>query len=252
MFPRELWGVGLMLIELALGWWANVAASAQTADLSWLSNLWGSLIWLCSRLKGWWLDADSHLVAVSQIVTAGAVTITVAVTARQGIDLLRANRDRAKTQASYDHIARQTYDRDLIQMFEDLRHVIKGLPSPIDVENGKLPVEVISEDGGKLELMAEVFIRRVLNHYEVTSIGINRDALDEGIIRQWWRTNFVRDIIDLQTWIIENRSRVGSSAVFRECCDLAYRWAKEDERKRFKPELFPDGFPARPTPKSKN
>jgi len=140
-----------------------------------------------------------------------------------------ANR-RARRTASFDHIAQQTRDRELIEMFEEFRvvrrKVLDGKENPVSIDD----IEGLVIDHHRRALGAEDIIKKVFNYYEATAIGIREGALEEQIIKGWWRTSFVLDWADFSEYVRQRRKRYRIPKLFSEYEALVDRWAEGDER----------------------
>jgi uncharacterized protein DUF4760 len=77
-------------------------------------------------------------------------------------------------------------------------------------------------------------ILQLLNYYEAWELGIDNDALDENILRGWWRSSLVRDFIKLYSFVCVYRKRTGVMPAFTGVEKLAKRWMTQEERKHLK------------------
>lgn len=73
-------------------------------------------------------------------------------------------------------------------------------------------------------------VLHVLNYYESWGIGIRGQALDEKMLKDWWRSSLVRDFIDLYPFIAGYRRVLGIQTAFNEFQVLATSWATPSER----------------------
>ncbi|MEQ8405704.1 MAG: DUF4760 domain-containing protein [Oceanicaulis sp.] len=139
---------------------------------------------------------------------------------------------RARCSASFDHIARQTRDRELIEMFEEFRvvrrKVTDGKQNPVSIDD----IEGLIIDHHRRALSAEDIIKKVFNYYEATAIGIREGALEEQIIKGWWRTSFVLDWADFSEYVRQRRKRYGIPKLFSEYEALVQKWAEGSEREK--------------------
>lgn len=165
--------------------------------------------------------------------------IALAVSAGAGFLLYKVSRDTARRKASFDHISRQTHDKDLIAMVKYFR----GVKNIVGGEN-----DIVYSEDFNARIVAGAItcgdaILRLLNYYEVTAIGVRKKALDEDIVKDWWRSTFVQDLVDLQDWVIKYRKIKSAPKAFCECYFLAYEWADENERGSVKPEFRQEPVP---------
>ncbi|MEM7741638.1 MAG: DUF4760 domain-containing protein [Pseudomonadota bacterium] len=70
----------------------------------------------------------------------------------------------------------------------------------------------------------------VLNYYEAISIGISEGALNERIMKKWWRTSFVRHYIFLKETVDKHRCFHDMPSLFYEFERLALKWRIESDR----------------------
>lgn len=170
-----------------------------------------------------WLDWASFILnALVFIVILGSAIIAL-------VTLDHANK-RARRSASFDHIAQQTRDRELIEMFEEFRvvrrKVTDGKENPVSIDD----IEGLIIDHHRRALSAEDIIKKVFNYYEATAVGIREGALEEQIIKGWWRTSFVLDWADFSEYVRQRRKRYGIPKLFCEYEALVQKWAEGAER----------------------
>lgn len=68
-------------------------------------------------------------------------------------------------------------------------------------------------------------VAKVMNHYELLSIGINRGILSGKIFSDFYMTRFVRDWQAAQSYIVTVREKNGNNArIFGEFEKLAKSW----------------------------
>ena len=150
---------------------------------------------------------------------------------------LGSSSQKAKVNNSFEHIAIQTRDHDLIQMFEQFRLARRKLRDGHIGSFGVLQVEdrEISYNGRML--MAEDVLKKVFNYYEATAIGIKNGALNEAILRDWWRRSDVLDFIDFALYVFQRRLRDDAPKMFIEYEQLALKWTEGDERQQIEDAL---------------
>ncbi len=159
-----------------------------------------------------------------QFVFDNIAQIAVTVSAIAALLLYLQSKRTAQIKASFDHISTQAGDKDLIEIVELFLALRESF-------NGKLPEynDAINtcEINGRL---GRDIIKRRLNFYEVTAIGIRRGALNNKIIKEWWRGTFVADLRDAQGWIKGYRIQRESPKAYCEAYNLALKWANPSER----------------------
>lgn len=169
----------------------------------------------------WWLVWIGAATLVFLVISAALVAVQIWHSGRT-----------TKKNNSFVHIAIQTRDHDLIQMFEQFRLARRKLR---DGHIGSFGVEQVDEReisyNGRM-LMAEDVLKKVFNYYEATAIGIKNGALNEPILKDWWRRSYVLDFIDFALYVYQRRLRDGADKLFSEYEEQAIRWAKEDEQQQ--------------------
>jgi len=137
---------------------------------------------------------------------------------------------REKTNNSFHHIAKQTRDHDVIQMFEEFRRVRSELRDGHQGAFGLKQVEGKVIDHHQRALNAEDVVKKVFNYYEATAIGMKQSALEEQIIKDWWRRSYVLDWTDFAAYVREKRERDDAPKLYLEYETYVNRWANDDER----------------------
>lgn len=161
---------------------------------------------------------------------SGAVFFVILVSAVIAYVTVRDANRRARRSASFDHIAQQTRDRELIEMFEEFRVVRRKVTAdkqnPVSIDD----IEGLIIDHHRRALSAEDIIKKVFNYYEATAIGIREGALEETIIKGWWRSSFVLDWADFSEYVRQRRKRYEIPKLFCEYEELVKKWATNEER----------------------
>ena len=149
----------------------------------------------------------------------------------------------AKLANSFNHIAVQTRDGDLIRMFEEFRQVGRILRTvngkkALDVEfieefdyasyQSELAEAGVPQPDEHFPVPADV-IKKVFNYYEATAIGIKRHALDEDLVKSWWRKRYILDWIEYADYIRSKRKTHKLPKLFIEYESLVRKWATEEE-----------------------
>lgn len=181
---------------------------------------------VCTRLVDahWWQVVP----AISSIILGVSVLVAIAAF----LDARHRNtkdhqeaRSRAQISKSFDHIIEQTRDRDLIAMNEEFKAVIDSLKKLGPGPYGLADVEDHLVKHREAAIDAAEVITKLFNYYEATAIGIRLGALDEEIIKQWWRASYVADWQDFSLYIEEKRTRDKRAALYVEYQAQAERWA---------------------------
>ncbi|MAC89223.1 MAG: hypothetical protein CMF73_07860 [Maricaulis sp.] len=133
-------------------------------------------------------------------------------------------RKRDQVSKSFDHIIEQTRDRDLIEMNEQFKAVIDSLNKTGPGPYGLADVEGHFVKHRQAAIDAAEVITKLFNYYEATAIGISLGALDEEIIKRWWRASYVEDWRDFSAYVTEKRDRDGRPALYRQYQLQAERW----------------------------
>ncbi|MEO1150159.1 MAG: DUF4760 domain-containing protein [Pseudomonadota bacterium] len=151
----------------------------------------------------------------------------------------RTSTKTAKVQKTIDYIYRQSHDKDIIELFDSIRHIKRNLHA----KELRISYDIIIREDKRLrETLAERrvadmrkksdgdFIINLLNYYETWAIGIETGALDEDVLKSWWRTNYVRDWSTFRIFVIGYRDDVKNPDAFEKFENLAKRWALTTEK----------------------
>ena len=134
-----------------------------------------------------------------------------------------------------DFLNRQAHDQQLIEMFKKWREFRKSIeadPTPLSVKCVSLYYAGgVQSDSAKKNY--EICID-VLNYYEIWAIGISNSALEESMLKQWWRTSLVADVTDLLPFIYGYQHATKVEKAFVEAERLASSWALQTEREQIK------------------
>lgn len=145
----------------------------------------------------------------------------------------------ARVQKTIDFIYRQVHDQDILDIIDTNRQIKKKYERkkrPITYEN------IMQDSEATAQLLAEMrvssidnkrdgdYIINLLNYYETWAIGIENSALEESLLKSWWRTTFVRDWQTYKTFVNEYRSVVRSGQAYCKVESLALRWAEDHEK----------------------
>ena len=166
---------------------------------------------------------------------------------------------------SFEHIAIQTRDRDLITMFEEFRqlrrymndikqahdgvwtptksvhevqnyYVGKPLGADADADatakGGRRSVPPLPSDPCEDDIKGKTgndVIKKVFNYYEATAIGVRMGALEEDVIRKWWRKTYILDWLDFKFYVQYIRENEKTPRAYCEYEALVTRWASDEE-----------------------
>lgn len=188
-----------------------------------------------------WSEWSGVVTASASVVTAVAVLISAAGAFRA----YDSNRLATVDRTTFEVIHRSVHDKDLMEMFD----IFRKIRIRYSKSNGK-DIEqnyVITHDelfesydqyqnaigssrvAENAHLHDYDIILRVLNYYESVAIGIRDGAINELMMRNWWRTTTVRDFIDMYVFIHQYRIFRGAPKVFEEAELLAVKWADTEE-----------------------
>lgn len=188
------------------------------------------------------LDADDLLLSRGEIISAFATSLTafaIVGTVLTAFIAYKVNARTAKIQKTMDYISRQVHDNDIIEIFNASRNIKKKYSEKgLEISYNN----VISESEEFRRVLGENnlstgtrktdsdYIFNLLNYYETWAIGIYNEALDESILRSWWRTALVNDWMIYKEFIEGHRKERRNVRAFIEFENLAKRWASTDEQ----------------------
>ncbi|MEL6790205.1 MAG: DUF4760 domain-containing protein [Pseudomonadota bacterium] len=177
------------------------------------------------------------ITTLSTVITAFAIVGSVLT----AFVAYRVTTKTAKVQKTIDYIYRQSHDKDIIDLFDSIRHIKKNLQG----KDLRISYDIIVHEDRRLrETLAESrvadmrrksnadYIMNLLNYYETWAIGIETGALDEGVLKSWWRTNYVRDWSTFRIFVIGYRDDVRNPQAFDKFEALAKRWALTAEKEQ--------------------
>lgn len=193
----------------------NTACQAARSECELLFSVWEALP-----------NLAPIILAISAIIAFGIY--------RQNQHQGRLNNKHAKERVqiarSFDHIVEQTKDRDLLLANEQFKALIEALKEKHSGPYGYEEVEnTFVNFRGQAVYGSEILIR-LFNYYEATAIGIELGALNESIIREWWRGSYVQDWIDFRRYVHEKREARGTPALYVKYENQVRHWATEAER----------------------
>lgn len=196
--------------------------------------------WLLTRDLSKAADIATIALAIGTMLMAAAVVISAAAAYISYQD----NRQIAKTRLTMDQISRQVHDKDIISIFNGFRAIRQKYNLGQDPENPLTHRTVIEADretermlgangihAGNRQKDRDVIIN-LLNYYETWALGIQRQAYDAEMLKDWWRSSLVADYIDLRVYIDTHRKAGKNFAAFEGFENLAKKWATPEEALR--------------------
>lgn len=172
---------------------------------------------------------DPILVLLSPSWTDFTTVALLAVSACAAIFLWWSTKESAKKRNSFDHIATQTRDHDLIRMFEEFRAIRRHfVDKQLDFSYDNVMREEVELPNGTTK-RAENVVKKVFNYYEATAIGIKRGALENSIIKEWWRKTYIQHWIEFKGYVRSARERDSAPKLFKEYQCIVEKWAEPSE-----------------------
>lgn len=168
-------------------------------------------------------------------ITAGAIVGTVLI----GWIAYNVQSITARRQKTFDVIYRQCHDKDIIEILDVNRHIrnkyaaaddaitLQSVRTNDQVFRQTLEANGLAQARRKLDFD---YIMGLLNYYETLAIGVENEALDEALLKSWWRTNLVRDWTVFKDFVIDYRKEARAAAAFCKFEALANAWANEGEK----------------------
>ena len=157
----------------------------------------------------------------------GAVFVTGAIASLIAIWGILSQRAITRRQVTLDHITHLESDRDII-------------------EARKLFVELAKKPGG-LAVWAEenkeqteqaLAIGRILNSYELISIGIQRNIIDFELFKRWHKTSAIKYWERGAPFVMRIRERLGNDMFFHEFEEMVGWFKGEKKPPKRKPGTF--------------
>ncbi len=148
----------------------------------------------------------------------GAVFVTGAIAAVIAIWGVLSQRAIARRQATLDHISHLESDRDIIEARK------------IFVELSKKPGGLaVWADSNKEQTTEALAIGRILNSYELISIGIQRGIIDFELFKRWHRSSAIKYWERGAPFVMSIRNRLSNDMFFHEYEEMV-GWLKADKR----------------------
>lgn len=142
----------------------------------------------------------------------------------------------ARIQKTIDFISAQVNDKDLIEMMAKSRAIKRRFSyakQEINYENVLNHQEILQNTLKENGILAPEKsgiadqIYNLINYYETWSVGIDNGALDEDILKDWWKTTYVRDWNIYKPFIKGHRREQNHPKAFRKFQMLAEKWESE-------------------------
>lgn len=158
---------------------------------------------------------DSSLVALGTTLMASAVAVAGLTAYRE----YQSAKEASVQRTTFEHISRWVVDRDVLEMFSKFKEITSRNPDGLSAKDCEsiIPADVDT-------------IRRVLNFYEATAVGIQDGSLMEDMILQWWRTTWIKHYIYLRGFIDNHRNRILATSLFENYEYYAWTWATHREQ----------------------
>jgi len=158
--------------------------------------------------------------------------IAIVFSAIAGWAVYYTTRDGVKFRTTFQQIAQQVSDKDLLaatDRFRDIRrrHHGKKLTYQLIQDAWESAGTDCANDTDKSD--ADRIIQ-LLNYYESWAIGIEHKALCPRMLYSWWRGTFIQDWLDLQHFVEEYRDTHKIPLAFVKAQILADTWAMPEER----------------------
>jgi hypothetical protein len=164
-------------------------------------------------------SAASTLTIIAQqygpMLSAGAILVSAAVALIVAKLTISMNRKIARRRATLDLLAQQRWDKDYLctkQEFIKIRDGEGGLVKWSD-----------KQYRNTLEIN---HIRNMLNDYELVSVGIKNEILDEKLYKEWFESSFTKDWKESKSFIMELRRSEQRDKLFKEFKWLARKWVR--------------------------
>ena len=178
------------------------------------------------------LDLVSNTIVVAPIFGPMTLLISVLVALslyKQNRDIAAQTTERHQKAETFNHIITQTRDRDVIEMFEEMRALrayFREHPEPNPERSYEVVrnLEIELTDGKHKR--AEDILKKVFNYYEATAIGLKNETLHEEMLEKWWRTTFILDWVDWKSYVEKMRTEESTPRAFIEFENLSKEWAR--------------------------
>ena len=144
---------------------------------------------------------------------------------------INSNRDVAKKKATFDYLTKLSWDDDYItakNRFLELKAGPKKLRAVAE------DYEAMKSDSSNIDKLSEIIIdhssiKNILNEYEAMAIAVKSGALDEEMIRENIRQQFISHIESCSEFIRYSRNNSGFAEPEKIWCEvqlLSKKWAE--------------------------
>ena len=157
----------------------------------------------------------------------GAVFVTGAIASLIAIWGVLSQRAITRRQATLDHITHLESDRDIIDARKRFVELAK--------ENGGLAKWAESDQEQTTEALA---IGRILNSYELISIGIQRGIIDFELFKRWHKTSAIKYWERGAPFVMRIRERLNNDMFFHEFEEMVGWFKGEKKPPKRKPGPF--------------
>lgn len=174
--------------------------------------------------------------AFASLVTIIVLLVTAFI-ARTEYSLSKVARIKTRT---LDQIGKINEDQDIIQNYAQFRYILDKYNGIITFNKVNRSYVRYKEDYKKsregnfdLKYVQHDFdhILQLLNFYETWAIGVNNDALDANMLRDWWREPYVRHFSSLVGFVHQYRKELNRPEAYEHFEALAKKWASSKEKK---------------------
>jgi hypothetical protein len=157
----------------------------------------------------------------------GAVFVTGAIASLIAIWGVLSQRAITRRQVTLDHITHLESDRDIIEARKRFVELAK--------ENGGLAIWAEPDQEQTTEALA---IGRILNSYELISIGIQRGIIDFELFKRWHKTSAIKYWERGAPFVMRIRERLGNDMFFHEFEEMVGWFKDEKKPPKRKPGTF--------------
>jgi Domain of unknown function (DUF4760) len=167
-----------------------------------------------SRLVETLRDTVISVASMSPVEATFVIGLLAAAIAVWGV---ATQRQIARRRATFDHISKTEADADFIKA----RRTFIALARQ---EGGLAPwAEEDKQNSEECQLL-----RLVLNDFELVSIGIQRNIIDEEFYKRWYKSGVIKNWQYASPLIARLRERTGNQNLFHEF-EQMYNWFRDDK-----------------------
>ncbi|WOI52097.1 DUF4760 domain-containing protein [Parvularcula sp. LCG005] len=163
------------------------------------------------------------LTAYATFASAIAICVTFAIGLRHQAKMIPKS-------AAMMEVNSQTRDTRLVELFRAFGQLHDRLEKD-GLTFNEASITENESHGNNFSVDDRAVIVGLLNYYEAWAVGVQSGAYDEYILKQWWRTAYVRHWILLREYVNGHRLSRPNPAAYKEYELLAKRWATDDEQR---------------------